>query len=76
LISGDDLLALACKKIRDTQMILGGKMAFLECEDKPKLLDFYSRNGFYRFGNRNLDRDEIGHDTSKYLVQMVKYFSK
>lgn len=75
LISGDDLLGFACQKIRETQMIIGGKMAFLECEDKKPLLDFYTRNGFYRFANRNLDRDEIGHDTSRYLVQMLKYFS-
>ena len=74
LISGDDLLGIACTKIRQTQLAFGGKMAYLECEDKPRLIEFYERNGFYQFAHRNLDRDEIGHDTSRYLVQMIKYF--
>lgn len=76
LITGDILLSFACQKIRDTQMIMGGRMAYLECEDKSKLIEFYTRNGFHRFANRNLDRDEIGHDTSKYLVQMLRYFKE
>lgn len=75
LITGDALLGFACQKIRETQLIFGGKMAYLECEDKPGLISFYRRNGFYEFAHRNLDKDEIGHDTSRYLVQMIKYFS-
>ncbi len=74
LISGDDLLGFACDKIQEFQVNLGGKMAYLECENNEKLIDFYTRNGFCSFGNRNLDRDEIGHDSIRYLVQMIKYF--
>lgn len=75
LVTGDDLLGFACQKIRETQLVFGGRMAYLECEDKPELKAFYQRNGFFEFAHRNLDRDEIGHDTSRYLVQMIKYFS-
>ncbi len=75
LITGDDLLKFACDKIRDMQYIMGGKMAYIECEDKPKLIDFYTRNGFYQFAHRNLDRDELSTEGAKYLVQMIKYFS-
>lgn len=75
LITGDQLLSFACGKIRDAQRIMGGRMVYLECEDKPELLAFYERNGFYEFGRRNLDKDEIGHETSRYLIQLIKYFS-
>lgn len=72
LITGDELLKLACNRIEQLQVEVGGKMAYLECEDTPGLIRFYEDNGFFRFANRNLDRDEIGE--SRYLVQMIKYF--
>ena len=72
LITGDELLKLASDRIKAIQFEAGGKMAYLECEDKPGLIRFYEDNGFYRFANRNLDGDEIGE--SRYLVQMIKYF--
>lgn len=72
LISGDELLALACEKVSKIQLDLGGKFAYLECEDKPQLLDFYSRNGFCEFDKRMLDKDETGI-SGEYLVQLLKY---
>lgn len=72
LITGDELLYLACEKISTIQLDLGGKIAYLECEDKPKLIDFYSENGFCEFDKRKLDRDETGLNGS-YLVQMLKF---
>ena len=74
LISGDDLLQLACDKIRSVQLMMSGKMAYLECEDIPALTDFYERNGFFKFANRNLDKDELEKSKTRYLVQMIKYF--
>ena len=59
LISGDELLKMACNRIEQLQFEVGGKMAYLECEDNPSLIRFYEENGFYRFANRNLDGDEI-----------------
>ncbi len=73
LISGDVLLALACQKVKQVQLDIGGKIVYLECEDNPKLLDFYSRNGFCNFGKRSLDKDERDLLSGEYLVQMMKY---
>ena len=58
--------------VKMIQQIAGGKVVYLECEDKQRLIDFYSRNGFVTFGNRSLDRDETNL-SGKYLVQMLKY---
>ncbi|MBS5165044.1 MAG: N-acetyltransferase [Butyricicoccus pullicaecorum] len=73
LISGDELLKIACDKIQSIQVDLGGKFTYLECEDKPFLIDFYERNGFYNFGKRNLDRDEKNDFETSYLIQLLKY---
>ncbi len=72
LISGKELLDLALNKIKIIQNEIGGKYVYLECEDKPKLIDFYEKNGFVVFGKRNLDADEtdIG---GEYLMQLFKY---
>lgn len=71
LISGDILLKLACDKIRVAQEILGGRFVFLECEDKPKLKEFYESNGFVCFGKRNLEKDEREKNSGEYLLQML-----
>lgn len=76
LITGDELLNEACRKICKIQLELGGKFAYLECEDKPKLKRFYSRNGFLEFDKRRLDKDETDKLDGAYLVQMLKYISK
>jgi len=72
LISGDELLKMAIDKIKSIQRESGGRYTYLECEDKPKLIQFYERNGFQKFGNRKLDRDEVDLD-GQYLVQLMKY---
>ena len=74
LISGDDLLGIACETVREIQLMSSGKMVYLECEDVLPLTSFYERNGFFRFANRNLDGDERDLSQTPYLVQMVKYF--
>lgn len=73
LITGDELLKLALDKVAEMQRIVGGKIVYLECEDKPKLLEFYSENGFVNFGKRMLDRDETSTLSGEYLVQMLRY---
>lgn len=75
LITGDELLKIACEKVRRTQLELGGKFVYLECEDKPKLKDFYKRNGFCIFDARKLDADER-HIEGEYLLQLIKYLKK
>lgn len=73
LITGDELLKLACDRVREIQYIIGGKVVYLECEDIDKLKNFYIDNGFINFGIRDLDSDEKGKFSSTYLIQMLRY---
>lgn len=73
LITGDELLFLACKQIAQVQEVIGGKIVYLECEDNPRLINFYESNGFVNFGTRQLDPDEKEFLKGKYLIQMLKY---
>jgi hypothetical protein len=75
LITGDELLKLACDKVSAIQMDLGGRFAYLECEDTPKLIEFYTSNGFCEFDRRMLDKDETGLNGA-YLVQLLKYIKQ
>lgn len=70
LISGDELLGLALDKVKLIQNESGGRYTYLECEDNPKLISFYERNGFTQFGKRNLDPDEADI-TGTYLLQYI-----
>ena len=71
LITGDELLKIACENVNDFQRLSSGKIVYIECEEKQKLIDFYESNGFCQFGKRQLDKDE---DLSgQYLIQMLKY---
>ena len=68
LISGSDLLQLAIQKIKYVQHEVGGRFVYLECEDQPKLIQFYENNNFKLFGKRELDKDETNIN-SHYLLQ-------
>ena len=72
LISGAELLQMAIDKVKQVQYMIGGKFVYLECEDKERLLEFYTTNGFVSFGKRMLDKDEININ-SKYLIHMKRY---
>lgn len=73
LITGDELLSMAIDKIKEAQLILGGKVVYVECEDVEYLTQFYGSNGFVSFGTRDLDKDEKTDMGGDYLVQMLKY---
>lgn len=74
LISGDELLMLACKRIKSMQRDFGGKIAYVECEDVPFLIHFYQSNGFVLFGKRETGPADAGLIKAKYLVQLMRYF--
>ena len=59
-IGGDALLDVCMSKVKECQDIVGGGIVFLECEKKPRLMDFYQKNGFVEYNVRN------------NLVQMVQ----
>lgn len=73
LIDGADLLHLAVNKIRKIQKEIGGRFMYLECEDKEKLLDFYTKHNFKIFGKRTLDKDETDVN-GEYLIQLFAMF--
>lgn len=73
LITGDELLKIACDKVKYIQGELGGKILYLECEDVPQLIEFYTSNGFVEFGKRELDGEETEVLKGEYLVQLLKY---
>lgn len=73
LIQGDRLLACAFNEICKVQKIIGGRFVYLECEDKPRLKEFYTSNGFVEFGKRILESDEKDDMSGKYLIQMLRY---
>ncbi|MCI6464471.1 MAG: N-acetyltransferase [Faecalicatena sp.] len=73
LISGSDLLQLAIQKIKYVQHEVGGRFVYLECEDQPKLIQFYENNNFKLFGKRELDKDETninGHYLLQYFAML------
>lgn len=68
-ISGNVLMNLAYNTLFDVQHQIGGGVAFLECEDIQKLLDFYTRepNLFRVFGERLSENDGM-----KY-IQLLRF---
>lgn len=75
LITVGELLKLACNRVRKVQEQIGGKVVYIECEDKECLIEFYKRNDFHVFGKRNLDNDEKDRQSGSYLIQMLRYLS-
>lgn len=73
LITGDELLKMACDKVKDAQENVGGRLVYVECEDTPALISFYESNGFVNFGKRELDKEEALQIQGKYLIQLIKY---
>ena len=57
--------------LEKVQHDIGGGIVFLECEDKPKLLEFYQndKNGFMPFD----ERYSIS-DSTKY-IQLFNFFN-
>jgi len=72
LITGSDLLTIACNKVSSIMQDLGGRFTYIECEDKPALIDFYERNGFFVFDRRTLNPQEKGLFSSQYLIQLLR----
>ncbi len=69
-ISGVRLMELVFYVLKEIQHLIGGGVVFLECEDKKKLLDFYSNdsNRFKLYGERISEKENI-----KYL-QLLRFF--
>ena len=71
-ITGTDLLSMALQRVLDVEYLIGGKTVYIECNNQPKLFDFYSASGFLTFDKRN---KQGSADENDVLIQMLKYFS-
>ena len=68
-ISGADLMIRVNDTLADIQRRIGGGIVYLECEDEPKLIEFYENEAKYkRYNERYSDEDGI-----KYL-QYIRFF--
>jgi len=45
-IDGQTILDEALDTVNDIHNLAGGRIVFLECDENPKIVDFYSRSGF------------------------------
>ncbi|AAT87475.1 hypothetical protein SpyM6JRS4_06050 [Streptococcus pyogenes JRS4] len=50
-ISGKELLTLACDKVKKASKIINTKYIWLECDNNPKLIQFYQNFGFTPIDN-------------------------
>ena len=73
LITGNDLLTIACDKVSGIMLDLGGRFTYVECEDKSALLDFYKSNGFFEFDRRPLNPKEKGLLSGQHLIQLLRH---
>lgn len=73
LITGDELLKIACDCVKEVQLNIGGKLVYIECEDKVRLIEFYERNGFILFSKRQLDKNDKQIMKEDYLLQLLRY---
>ncbi len=68
-ITGAEMLELVWREIEKMQYMCGGVVAFLEAEDREKLLDFYQHNRFSKFDTRQIASDtEEPHE----LIQLLR----
>ena len=67
-ISGAQLMQLATDVLVSIQRQIGGGIIYLDCEDKPDLVSFYTEQNFKRFDDRfSLEDDQ------KY-IQFMRFF--
>ncbi len=68
-ITGAEMLELVWREIEKMQYMCGGIVAFLEAEDKEKVLDFYQNNRFAKFDTRQVTNNtEETHE----LIQLLR----
>ncbi len=72
-ITGRELLAAAMDSVIEVQYSIGGVVMFLECEDNPFLLNFYSKqNAFKAFDIRETNSPAADMEP-RMLHQLLKF---
>lgn len=64
-ISGKQMMRLVNDVLLDVQRRIGGGVIYLDCEDNPKLKDFYAGENFKEFADRFSSEDD-----RKYILFM------
>ncbi len=57
-ISGKQMMRLVNDILLDIQRRIGGGVSYLDCEDNPKLKNFYAGENFKEFADRFSSEDE------------------
>ncbi|HEL2402994.1 GNAT family N-acetyltransferase [Streptococcus suis] len=65
-ITGKELLTYACEKIGEAAQIINTRYIWLECEDIPKLIEFYTNFGFSVVNNFT------SQDNLKVLIMKIE----
>ena len=52
VISGNEMMEMVLNQLRTIRDEIAGNLVYLECENNEKLISFYQRNGFVKFGER------------------------
>lgn len=55
-ITGDQIMGCVFQKIQEAQGILGGKMVYLDSVNEPRVINFYEKFGFKKYGNLIKDK--------------------
>lgn len=68
-LTGDSLMASALEILTAAQRNVAGSVVYLECKDKPRLLQFYQKdcNGFRPFGRRFSEKDQVEY------IQLLRF---
>ncbi len=56
-ITGKQLMDAARQKMQEVQNLIGGTLAYLDCEPNAELIKFYESEGFVLFGERISEKD-------------------
>lgn len=69
-VSSADLFEMALDRVLEVVHLIGGKTVYIECNNHPKLFDFYSSTGFFQF-DESVHQTNDPDDTNNVLVQML-----
>lgn len=63
-------MTCAMEILSSAQRTVSGGIVYLECENQPKLLQFYESdsNGFRPFGQRLSEKDQVEY------IQLLRFF--
>lgn len=65
--TGKYLMETALSVLKQVQHYIGGNIVFLECEDKPQLLQFYEHERFVLFGERKTGQKQFLHQLMRFI---------